>query len=551
MKISFLVKWAIIVLMLFLASSVPYGTRSVFAASDDPPGPDRYIVVVEKYTSYKWWLITREDNSVLCSIFIDHEGVPTGEEIFNTCGQTVYDEWMIPQSCPQDGSCDGYYLQFVKSEPAERKVGVKQPPPVVWVALDGCVSYNSTFRCDSLPTLILTGEEPLKGEQITGLTGFVGDKPFSCDPVCQVDLVPTDDSGLDLEFWAYSSYGDSSDKFQARVRVAKSVDPSDPYWYVDILSTQWRGNVLAACSEIWNKFPPVGGPPEWLSTPQHSEDLATKVSYQYLATNLIKHGVADASACDGGGLVGNGFANTCGLDAVRESVNNWQNRFDGLIFSTAQKTGVPAHLLKNIFARESQFWPGAMFDHPEAGLGQMTDGGADLVLTWNPPFFEQFCPSVLDADICRTRIYPNPEEDWQNIGLDDIERSMLRNALVHSVNATCSDCPLGIDLGKTDSSIGVFAQTLIASCSQTGKVIEMNYGSSPADAASFEDLWRFTLVNYNAGPGCLGLAVDETSNSGESLDWEHLSNHFTPACRGALEYVNAISRPVLNPTPTP
>ena len=62
------------------------------------------------------------------------------------------------------------------------------------------------------------------------------------------------------------------------------------------------------------------------------------------------------------------------------------------------------------------------------------------------------------------------------------------------------------------------------------------------EAASFEDLWRFTLVNYNAGPGCLGLSVDETSRLGEPLDWEHLSGNLTPVCRGAIEYVNTISR---------
>ena len=72
----------------------------------------------------------------------------------------------------------------------------------------------------------------------------------------------------------------------------------------------------------------------------------------------------------------------------------------------------------------------------------------------------------------------------------------------------------------------------------------------PGDAASYEDLWRFTLVNYNAGPGCLGLAVDETSSMGEPLDWEHLSSHLTPACQGAFDYVNTISGSAPSPTPT-
>jgi hypothetical protein len=72
-------------------------------------------------------------------------------------------------------------------------------------------------------------------------------------------------------------------------------------------------------------------------------------------------------------------------------------------------------------------------------------------------------------------------------------------------------------------------------------VIDINYGSASGQTASYEDLWRFTLVNYNAGPGCLGLAVDKTGSLGEPLDWASVSSHLTPACQGALDYVNAIS----------
>jgi hypothetical protein len=392
-----------------------------------------------------------------------------------------------------------------------------------------------------LPTLVLTGEEPLKGEHITGLAGDVDGTPFTCDAICQVDLAPTDNNGSNLDFWASSSYGDSSEEFQARVRVTKSDDPSDQAWYTDVLSTQWHGDVLAGCSQIWDIFPPVGGTPDWLSTPQRPEDLATKVSYEYLSANLIKKGVVDTSTCENGGLFANGLANTCGLEMARPAVNDWQNRFDELIFTAAQQTGVSAKLLKNIFARESQFWPGAAPDHLEAGLGQMTEGGADAVLTWNPSFYEQFCPSVLDEAECKSKIYPRPEEGWEGIGLDDAERSLLRGALVKSVDAVCPDCSLGIDLKKTDFSVSVFAQTLIASCKQTGMVVDINYGNAQGKAASYEDLWRFTLVNYNAGPGCLGLAVDATSRMGEPLDWEHLSSHLTPACQGALNYVNDLS----------
>ncbi|MBE3068383.1 MAG: hypothetical protein IMZ73_13310 [Chloroflexi bacterium] len=383
--------------LLFVFASVSaFGTRRVSAAAEQPPGPDRFAIITQDYTSYEWWLTGWVDNKVACSIKVDHEGKPTSGEIYTVCGAALYDKWLATRPCDtaeeNPAACQGYYLVFFKSEPAQRDVAVVQPPPVVWVALDGCVPFNSTFRCEALPTLVLSSEEPMEGAHITGLAGRMDGRAFTCDPVCQVDLAPTDSDGLYLEFWANSSYGDSSVLFEARVRVVTSDDPADHSWYVDVLSTQWRGAPLAGCSQTWGAFPPVGGVPAWLSTPLRAEDLATNIPYEYLAANLIKQGVADTSSCTDGGLLDNGLVSPCGLETARNAVDDWQNRFDGLIFSAAQGTGIPAQVLKNIFSRESQFWPGLTIGHPEAGLGQMTNGGADTTLLWNRPFYEQFCP---------------------------------------------------------------------------------------------------------------------------------------------------------------
>ena len=522
-------------LLLFLALVFSFGARGVFAAGDQPPGPDRFVVVTQNYTSYEWWLTGWQDNQVACSVTIDHDGMPDGGEIYAACGEFTYDEWAATEPCSQTdvpGACSGYYLQFVKSGPAQRKVGVLLPPPVVWVTLDGCVPYNSTFRCNVLPTLVLTGEEPLEGEHITGLVGKVNDEDFACDPICQVDLAPTGQDGIDLEFWAYSSYGDSSELFTARVRVAASDDSANHGWYVDVLSTQWRGAPLAGCSQVWEAFPPVGGPPEWLSTPLRPEELSTDILYTYLAANLIKQGVADASSCDDGGLLDNGLASQCGVESARGAVRDWQNRFDSLIFSAAQETSIPAQLLKNIFSRESQFWPGVIIGHPEAGLGQMTENGADTTLLWNRPFFEQFCPTILNETVCR-KGYPHLQPEQQ---------TMLQGALVRSIDAFCPDCALGIDLSRAENSVAVFVEAMLANCEQAGMIVYNTYEDTPGGAAAYEDLWRFTLVNYNAGPGCLTLAIRENRRLNEPLDWEHLSSHLTPACMGALDYVADVSQ---------
>ena len=497
----------------------------------------RPAVLTQFFTSYQWWLTSWATNRVACTIRVRHNDIPTGDEIRTICGTGLYNAWLATGPCTQEAlngsGCSGYYLVFFKSEQVEYHTAIELPPPVVWVTLQGCVPVNSTFRCDTLPSLVLTGDEPIDGEHITGIAGDVNGKPFTCDAVCQVDLVPTGDNGISLDFWAYSSYGDSSVKFQARVRVIPQDDSTGHYWFTDVISRQWHGVPLASGSVTWDVFPPVGGVPAWLATPLRAIDLATNIPYTYLTAHLIKSGVADASNCADGGLKPDGSASQCGLDVARPWVTDWQNRFDSLIFSTAQTTGIPAELLKNIFARESQFWPGVSSDVPEAGLGQMTVGGADTTLLWNQTFFEQFCSTVMDKSVCGMGYSHLPPKHQQ----------ILDQALVKSVDAFCQECPLGIDINRAENSVNVFAQTLLANTEQTGMIIYNSYGIEPGKAASYEDLWRFTLVNYNAGPGCLTLAIRDLQSKGETLTWDHLSTHFTPVCRPTVDYVNGMSSP--------
>jgi hypothetical protein len=60
--------------------------------------------------------------------------------------------------------------------------------------------------------------------------------------------------------------------------------------------------------------------------------------------------------------------------------------------------------------------------------------------------------------------------------------------------------------------------------------------------ASYEDLWKYTLVNYNAGPGCLGDAVEGADGQGLELTWENVSSFLPGVCAGAIDYVDDISR---------
>lgn len=527
-------------LLLVLAGSVFASSSPGSAApSQAPPGPDRYAVTTVDYTRYFWWLVRWGEDDVECHIEVDHEGMPTPGDIYVDCGEDIYEEWVTQQPCREFdvNLCKGFYVVLIDKQPAQKQISTKLQAPIVQVSLENCnpVYTSSTSICESEPILVLTGVEPLPEYSITGIEGLYGGQPFTCGSPCRLKLPVTGEEMFTLQFWAYSSYGDSSEAFEAQIRVAMTDqgNPDQPtYWFVDVLSSQWTGVPVATCVEAWGVLPPVGGPPEWLSTPTQSETLGTQIPYNYLAANLIQSGVVDASPCPDGGLLPDGSASACGMEIARPAVNDWQNQFDEIILNAAKETGVPAHLLKNLFAIESQFWPGNSVKN-DIGLGQLTEQGADTALMWNPPFFKQFCPLVMDSERCGKGYLYMGEEN----------RSYLRLALIHAVNATCENCPLGIDLERAGFSIAVFARTLMANCEQTSQVVwNYNGRKTPGQLGiSYEDMWKFTLVNYNAGGGCLADAFESASEKKEPLTFESISPYLAPACQGAIEYVNQIS----------
>lgn len=505
--------------------------------------PARKTTIVVKYTEYEWWLIQWVDNQILCRILADHSGLPTGDEVLKSCGTDLFTQWQSTPPCAaaEGGAdeatrCDGLYLFLVSSQPKQREVLVNLPVPVVWVTLEGCNPSPPENRCETLPTLVLTGVEPLPNERITAIHGTLEGNPFNCDgDVCKLPLRITPLQGVQVEFWADSSFGDSSEHFTAQVRVIDtgvSAVPGSTGYYVDVFSTQWQGAQLASCARTWGAFPPVGGPPEWLSTPDQPELLASGAPYYYLAGRLISQGLVDVSACSSGGLLPNGYADACGLEKARSMVDTWQNKFDTRIIEVAKDTSIPAVLLKNLFAQESQFWPGVFRVSYEYGLGQLTDKGMDAVLLWNSDFFDQFCPLVLTNDGC-SRGY---------LHLQAGDQAILRGALALGARSDCSNCPTGIDLKNVDYSVGLFANMIKANCDQVGELVTTATGHIPGEVSTYEDLWRLTVANYHAGPGCVSYAIHSAWQGSGVLTWDLVAERFTEPCRGVIPYVEKITR---------
>jgi hypothetical protein len=91
---------------------------------------------------------------------------------------------------------------------------------------------------------------------------------------------------------------------------------------------------------------------------------------------------------------------------------------------------------------------------------------------------------------------------------------------------------------------------MLANCEQVGRIITNITDLNPGQTTSYEDLWRFTLVNYNAGAGCLSNAISQAWYANQPLDWATITAYLEPACQGAIGYVEDISR-ILKASPTP
>src|SRR4030042_590544 len=216
----------VILVYLFLIINLT-GTGAVRAAGDTSGEIARKSTIVITYTRYEWWLLQWSNNNLLCHVYIDHEGWPTAEEVLTDCGGTIYKQWINSQACSGLGEgdispsgCVGLYLYFIGSAPAEKTIEVDLPPSEISIALSGCIPVPPENLCQTIPSLHFEGTEPLPNEQITAIHVKLDGVETTClGNTCDVLLHPTRLIGTTVEFWADSSFGDSSATFTALVRV--------------------------------------------------------------------------------------------------------------------------------------------------------------------------------------------------------------------------------------------------------------------------------------------------------------------------------------------
>jgi hypothetical protein len=370
--------------------------------------------------------------------------------------------------------------------------------------------------------------------------------PLAETPTAEANARPA------IEAAAVQPAGPQADSAQTRGKDAmKIVNPLQPrpiepaneyiYKFINAYEPMAPGG---GCAEIWEIVPDYVRLPNWLTTPDRPDQIYSKVSLYFLAAMLIRNNAIDATECENGGIsVDNQWvSNVCGLNKAYAAVIDWQNRFNTVILNISKETGVPAQLMKNIFSRESQFWPGIYTTLEEAGFGQLTANGADVLLMWNTNFYDQFCPQVLIPEACR--------KGYTNLTIN--EQQMLSGALVRMVNATCTTCPDGVDPFLAEFSVRVFAENLIANCNQVGQIIQNETNRAPNRTSTYQDLWLFTLVNYHAGAGCLRDAIRTTAQENYDINWDLVAANLPDYCSSAKAYVEeVIYMPEVAPNPTP
>jgi hypothetical protein len=288
----------------------------------------------------------------------------------------------------------------------------------------------------------------------------------------------------------------------------------------------FQPDLIAPCSVAYGAAPsqPI---PTWLQVDATPSDLATQNRYELLVGHLLKTGIVNGSSCPSRGMNTDGSPNGCGLNVAQTEMVNWQNRYDATILAAAQASNVPPRLMKAVIAVESQFWPAPNWIKGEIGLGQMTEFGADLLLSQRSGFYRQVCTQALSNEEC-TQAYPF---------LADANRAMLRGLVLRSLDATCVSCQGGIDPGKGEQAVKVLAETMAASCTQSARTIQIATGKSPSSLMSYEDFWRFTLANYHSGSGCMYRAL---RNAGNPTSWSVIAAGLPNGCSSGSIYVRRV-----------
>jgi hypothetical protein len=451
-------------------------------------GPDQRVIYHDEACQVYWWdLMSFATSNSACRFGLYNPGPPTASEVRAFCGPDLSEAWYKTAQIPPDGQAPdtGFYTLLHHVEFTTCKTASHLAP----VRFTHYISGNK---------LIISASEPIQDAAILTIDGYYGKHPFECvGGDCEIVILPTDGQGVKV--WYRATTTATDDPTPREVLYIRHQRPDPP----ELIDSQHG----STAQRYWGSFP-GHDPPGWLGPAE-----PTDVGLAYLAGRLIRSGEVDASQCGSGGLLFNGYADVCGLNAARPLLRVYQNQHDGAINQAAQAEGIPGKLLKKLIETESQFWAQAQAAAGEVGLGQLTHNGADMVLIWDADYYQQICQPLF-GDEC----------NFGYTRLDDWQRAALQNQVLE------------------DPGIRTVARALAASAGQAGAIIRDITDQRPGVVLSHQDLWRAALANYHAGAGCLGAALREAKSAGYKLEWGSIGASLELFCPGAADYVESVTK---------
>jgi hypothetical protein len=504
--------FVIIFISIFIYSSV-----NVSAQEEVPP--ERIKLIENTFTQYTWRLVTRTGIPV-CTVIINHEGFPSGQETLASCNEAWLNLFPTPTviatgtPTPQPTATpinvnqlflDTYWV-FVSSKEVTLTTKVTVPNIII--------NINAPGLPVNAPYVIIKAIEPYSDYQITRIAGTVNGEPFECfSDQCIVPLL----QDAQIRFWAESSFGDQTKVITAIVRIFIS----NNFYNVRITSIDQLIGFTDSCREIWRETA-YGESPDWVVFPESPDRLATFDKLHYLAGKLILTRFVDASSCPNGGLFANGAPNACGLEVVEDAMFAWQNRFDPIIWSSGRESGIPPIFIKSIIKQESQFWPeNARYLYEEYGFTQINELGADVALRWNEDLKNQICSGLLY------------DCDKSFVSMNAFEQAMLRGGLIQSIDAYCPACENMVNLAIAEQSISITGQVIKSNCSQANYIVK-NLELKP----TISDMWKFTILSYHGGYYCLENSLEEVKRKGLEPNWANVSANLV--CPDARTYVDSV-----------
>lgn len=299
------------------------------------------------------------------------------------------------------------------------------------------------------------------------------------------------------------------------------------FFIISGLPISVRENNPGVCQQAYGALPLSDKPPSWLETDVKTADLYSTNRFDILAGHLLFTGFVDGSQCPAWGLMADGSPNGCGVEAAQPAVVEWQNQFNEAIIQTSSNLSLPSRLVKAVISVESQFWPGSDWAKGEVGLGQVTNAGADMILTWRPGVYTSICSQVYSAESCR-----RPYTD-----LDPGMQAALRGKILQMIDASCPNCKGGVNIEKSKQSISLISEGIAASCQQSAYLVHHFGGGAPSTMMKYEDFMKLSLANYHAGSGCTLKALQ---NSFANQSWNNLALNFPPGCRSAPLYIQRV-----------